>query len=127
MVPSAALIVMDHGSRRPSAHQELEVLVSKLRLDRPNWLIEGAHLELADPRFPVVLENVIKQVPPSCQIYVLPWFLASGRHLNEDVPELIEAARAKHPDYRINLTSHLGDSEVLRQIAWSHVEGIGES
>ena len=118
-----ALIVIDHGSRRPSAHQELLDLVKKLSEMRPEIFVKGAHLELAEPSFPQVLDEVIEELcfeaPLSdIQVQVLPWFLASGRHLNGDIPELIEAAHKKYPQVSIQLVPHLGSSEQLLEIAW---------
>lgn len=112
-----ALIILDHGSRKPTAHLELMDFVARLRADEPEWIIEGAHLELADPRFPEVLEGVVQQGATS--VKVLPWFLATGMHLNEDVPELMDNARTHHPEVKFELLKHLGSSTALQNIAWS--------
>lgn len=116
-----ALLVIDHGSRVPAAHTELMALVEKLRADRPDWMIEGAHLELVEPRFAPVLDQMIQA--GATEIQVLPWFLASGRHLNEDVPTLIQEALVTHPQVKIELLPHLGQSSQLQSIAWQITDG----
>ena len=55
-----------------------------------------AFLELAKP---TLSEAVADLAGKGVQrVIVTPYFLAMGRHLVEDLPRLLEAARAEHPD-----------------------------
>jgi len=53
---------------------------------------------------------------------VAPLFLAQGGHLREDIPNLIAAARKRHPELEFRQLPALGDAPgVLEAIAaWIH-------
>ena len=44
-----ALILVDHGSRRPEAHAHAEWLADRVRERRPGLAVHVAHLEIAEP------------------------------------------------------------------------------
>ncbi len=46
-------------------------------------------------------------------ILVLPYFLNSGRHVHEDIPNIINEARKSRPNISINIASHIGASEIM--------------
>ena len=49
------------------------------------------------------------------EIVVFPYFLAAGTHVAHDIPEAIQAFQAAHPQIKVSLTRHLGDSDLLPQ------------
>ena len=119
-----ALIVIDHGSRNPLAHYELLAFVEKIQaqiLDNPqnstsqNLKVRGAHLELAEPHLDRVVEELHQNGVRDFAI--LPWFLASGRHLCEDIPGLVSILQAKYKDSTFSLKKHLGQEESLVNLA----------
>ena len=44
-----AILLVDHGSRRPEANAQLEALAEQVRAREPGTLVVSAHLELAPP------------------------------------------------------------------------------
>lgn len=48
-------------------------------------------------------------------IVVFPCFLAAGTHVATDIPEEVRVFQAQHPNIRISITRHLGDSDLLPQ------------
>ena len=101
-----ALVILDHGSRRPEAHAQLEVLAAKVRERAPQLFVTVAHLELAAPSLAEAIADCV--AAGAREVCVHPLFLAPGRHLAEDVPGLIEAARTQHPGLSIRLLEALG-------------------
>lgn len=103
-------LLIDHGSRNPTAHQQLNDLCQKLREEK-KIKITCAHLEIAEPYFADILEELCLEKPK--QIKVLPLFIFKGKHLSQDLPEIISNAKERHPDINISLETALGDSPLF--------------
>ncbi len=116
---SRAVVLVDHGSRRPEANAQLEALALLLRAREPGTLVLIAHLEVAPPSIADALGACA-----SAQIgdvVMLPWFLAAGRHTSEDIPRLVAQARALHPELRVRIGEPLGLDEKLVELAMQRI------
>ena len=116
-----ALLLVAHGSRLPEANSEVAQLTEQLREasgDRFE-IVTHAFLEIAEPDIPTGIDVCIAQ--GAAQLWVLPYFLAAGRHVRDDVPALLEQARERYPQATIYLCEHLGAEaslpELLLQLA----------
>ncbi len=104
---SRHILLIAHGSRRESSNHEVEILARKLALLASEFdSVKAAFLEMADPDIASGLGALIEQ--GATEIIVLPYFLAAGRHVVEDVPQEVERIKAAHPDVDIHLSEHLG-------------------
>ena len=104
---SRHILVVAHGSRRESSNHEVEILAKKLALLASEFdSVSAAFLEMAEPNIKTGLNKLIEQ--GANEIIVLPYFLAAGRHVVEDVPEDIETVKAEHPDVKIQVSEHFG-------------------
>ncbi len=108
---SKAVLLVDHGSRRKSAHEELmsagEKLAQQLQERGSALLVEVAHMEIASPS---ILEGVERCVQAGADtIFVVPCFLSRGRHVTEDVPRLVFEAAAKYPALQVQMSPPLLD------------------
>lgn len=117
MTGRRALLLVDHGSRRPDANAL--VLEVALALAASGERTAHAHLELAAPSVPEVLDALYGE--GFREIVVHPFFLAPGRHAAEDVPRLCREAEARLPGLRIRITAPLGRAEDLATLVRSRV------
>ena len=46
-------------------------------------------------------------------VTVLPYFLNSGRHVTEDVPNIVNDCRLQYPHVDLRILPHLGASSVM--------------
>lgn len=107
-----ALLLIAHGSRKASSNQEVAELAQKLaHQDSDFALIGHGFLELTTPKVPDAVENLVKQ--GAKDVTILPYFLAAGMHVSEDLPELLEHAQAAYPDVSFTLLEHLGAAEKM--------------
>lgn len=108
-----ALLLVAHGSRRQQSNDEVTLLADTLsdacNQDFP--IVHAAFLELASPSIPEGIDRCINE--GATRITVLPYFLNSGRHVVEDVPEIVESARSRHPGVEIIVAQHLGASPMM--------------
>jgi sirohydrochlorin ferrochelatase len=116
---SRAVVIVDHGSRRPEANAQLEALASLLRAREPGTLVLTAHLEIEPPSIADALGACA--AARADDVVVLPWFLADGRHTRDDIPRLVAQALALHPGLRVRIGAPLGLDEKLVQLALERV------
>ena len=108
-----ALLLVSHGSRRKQSNDEVLHLAEKVRpLTEHHFdIVHAAFLELAKPLIPEGIQQCIDQGAQS--VLVVPYFLAAGRHVAEDIPNIVKQSRERYPDVEISISSHLGTSDLM--------------
>ena len=103
-----ALIILAHGSRRHESNQEIHSLTQEVRERAKDKFIfvEYAFLELVEPKLISVINDVINK--GAIDVTVLPYFLNSGNHVKQDIPNIIDAAKEEHPDCKFKVTTCIG-------------------
>ncbi len=108
---SSSIILLAHGSRREVANNVLPQLASMIQEDRSFGKVDSAFLQFTSPSLETALEEHIKEGVKN--ITVVPVFLFNGIHLKEDIPEILEKKKEKHPDVNILMAQPLGaDSRI---------------
>ena len=114
-----ALLLIAHGSRRTSSNQEIIDLAQKIANATSEFdHVKGCFLEMAEPSINAAIDELVEQKIE--HIYVLPYFLAAGRHVIEDVPEFIDKAKKQHPQVKFELISYFGSSENIVSSILTH-------
>lgn len=111
-----SLLLIAHGSRRSQSNDEVREMAEKLKrlcADEYN-IIHAGFLELADPLIPDGIKKCIDDGATS--VTVLPYFLNSGRHVIEDIPNIVNETRQHYPDVNIKIASHLGASALMMDL-----------
>ncbi|MEM6955616.1 MAG: CbiX/SirB N-terminal domain-containing protein [Myxococcota bacterium] len=89
-----ALLLVDHGSRRAEANENLLHAAEAVRECAPDLPVFAAHMELAEP---TIAEAFAECAAAGAEeVIVFPWFLARGRHVREDIPRLCAEAAEAH-------------------------------
>jgi sirohydrochlorin ferrochelatase len=111
-----ALLVVAHGSRRQQSNEEVKLLASRLvqNCNEQYPIIHAAFLELADPLIPEGIKLCIDSGAHS--VVVLPYFLNSGRHVVEDIPQIVNDTMKTYPEIEIKIAEHLGSSELMMEL-----------
>ena len=103
------VLLVFHGTRNAQGIAQMHDVVKKLQDRESEKQFHGCFLELVEPRFDQVLFQFLEN--GVSEISIKPMFVLPGRHLNEDIPEIIGNAKAKYPDVHIQLKSPLYDQE----------------
>jgi len=86
------ILLIDHGSRRASSNEQLQLIAKRYQKQLPNnYVVYAAHMEIASPTISDGIEY-LSQIPNMSTILCHPYFLSPGRHVSEDVPTLIREA-----------------------------------
>ena len=109
-----ALLLLAHGTPQAAANAPIYRVAAALRERRYFRRVEAAFLECNPPGVPEALDQLIAAGHDA--IVALPYFLQLGGHVAEDLPRLIRAARARHPQLRLYLAEHLGYHPLLLEV-----------
>ena len=90
------LVVFAHGSRVVAANEAVRAVALEAARQAGMTAHRTAFLELAEPTLSEAVADLAREGVQ--RVIVTPYFLTMGRHLVEDLPRLLEAARAEHPD-----------------------------
>ena len=120
---SLGLILFAHGARDPQWAEPFERLRAKIRAVRPEMPVALAYLELMAPDLGAAVDQL---VATGCRrLRVVPVFLGQGGHVRRDLPQLVDAASARHTAVVIELAPPVGENDaVLDQIVAVCLDGI---
>jgi sirohydrochlorin ferrochelatase len=108
-----ALLLVAHGSRRNQSNSEVLILADKLKghCSEQYAIVHAAFLELAEPEIPEGIKHCVDHGATS--IVVLPYFLNSGRHVTEDIPNIVNSTKRDYPNIDIGIAAHIGGSDLM--------------
>jgi len=111
-----ALLLVSHGSRRSQSNEEVNQLCERLSEDMSESfeIIHSAFLEIASPSIPQGIKQCIEA--GSSSITILPYFLAAGRHVTEDIPSIVNDACQEFPEVSISISRHIGEFEGMSKL-----------
>ena len=116
-----AIILFAHGSRDPLWRAPIEAVAERINQQEgqhPQALARCAYLELCAPDLPTVATEVIAArarftrvngLNSTIKVRIVPMFLGMGKHAREDLPELVVALRAAHPDVQFEVVAAIGE------------------
>jgi sirohydrochlorin cobaltochelatase len=115
-MPSSAVILFAHGAREAEWARPFESVRDNLRSEGRR--VELAYLEIMKPSLEEATRILVAEGIEV--VTVVPLFLAQGKHLKRQLPEMIAALRSDNPRTEFRVTPALGDEpEVLAAItAW---------
>ncbi len=114
-----AILLVSHGSRSPRSRQENIDLLGRLQEKSGIALGEAAFLETDTPSIPEGIDRCASQ--GAREILVMLNFLNSGRHVLEDIPALVEAAKKKYPEIVFRVTPPVGTHPAITDLFLSWI------
>lgn len=109
-----AALVISHGSRTSKTKEQVQALVKKLQSLTGISLIEYAFLEIESPSIPQGITNCVQK--GATEIIILLNFLNAGRHVDVDVPAIVQESREKFPHVEIHITKPVGQHPAIPKL-----------
>ena len=108
------VLVVAHGSRAKETEDTLEAILKMVRAKLPYAVIELAFMEFSER----TLEKGISALAVCGvrEIKIVPYFLFSGVHIKEDIPDMAAECARLYPDIKITMGEPLGVDERLADI-----------
>lgn len=107
------IIVVGHGSRSKAAREVFHRIVEGFK-ESTGTETEGCFMEISEPFIPETIDKMYAEGVR--EITVLPYFLFSGIHIQEDIPEILLSVRNKHTDLKISMAQPIGFHEAMVDI-----------
>jgi sirohydrochlorin ferrochelatase len=107
------LLIIAHGSRHEEAREELRQLaerVAELTAGRIDQVLL-AFLEFDQPDIPAGLAECA--AAGAERVDVLPYFLQAGVHVQQHIPQAVEAAKQRFPHTLFELLPHFGAHDAI--------------
>jgi sirohydrochlorin cobaltochelatase len=115
------LLIVAHGSRKKPSNEEVLALARQI-----GALATGVYdrvacgfVQFAEPTAESQIEKIVSEGVEN--IVLFPFFLGSGSHVSNDIPQLVQETRSRHPGLRIRVTPHLGTLDGLAQLIFDRV------
>ena len=117
-----ALLLVSHGSRRQQSNEEVNRVCEQLKdqMDGSFDVIHSVFLEIALPSIPEGIKQCVDE--GSTSVTVLPYFLAAGRHVSEDIPSIVGDAQREYPGVSFLITPHFGAFDGIPQLVTEALE-----
>lgn len=114
MKEKKGLLIVGHGSRSQEARDTFEETVQLVRRTGEYSLVEGAHMELAQPSIPEMVEKLAAEQVD--EIIVVPYFLYKGIHIKKDIPQIMKELSNKYPRINFKLGEPIGAEPIFTRI-----------
>lgn len=105
----SALVLFAHGARDPEWSLPFRNIQRNVAGRCPGLTVELAFLELMQPALGEVLERLA--ATGHARITIAPLFMAQGGHLRQDLPQLLDEIRERHPAVVLDLLPPVGEAE----------------
>lgn len=107
----SALLLAAHGSPDPEANAPIDAVAAMISSQQRFGTVAVGYLGLNEPAIPTA---IAAQVAAGYRhIVVVPYMLQLGDHTAEDIPAIVAAARARHPETPIVLAAPPGYDPLL--------------
>lgn len=109
----SAYLLIAHGTRDKEGENSFFKFVEEFRAVFPGRQVKPAFLELSHPSIPEGIEACVEG--GAQEIFVLPLMLFPGRHISQDIPLEIQAAKRRFPEVDFHYTGALALSPVREE------------
>lgn len=122
--PAEGVLLFAHGARDPLWARPFEAVAQALRERAPEMPVALGFLEFMTPDLRGAGDALAAK---GCtKVSVVPLFLGAGGHVRKDLPLLLDALRAAHPQTEWRLAPAIGEDAAvvaaMAEAAWRHVQ-----
>jgi len=114
-----SLLLIAHGSRNKQANEDLYWLAEQLQ-KKGFELVEPAFLELAPPDIITAGRACVSK--GALDVLMVPYFLAAGVHVREDLTEARDTLSKEFPDVTFRLAGHLGRHAMMVDMVLARID-----
>ena len=109
-----ALLVMVHGSPRPVANEDMFDVVHVVRERGIFPIVEVGFMEINEPSIPNAIARCVTQGAE--RVVAVPYFLHTGNHVTDDLPNLLEEAQVQYPNVEFVMGDYLGHDPLMADV-----------
>ena len=114
------ILVVAHGSRSKEASEVFNMVLNNFK-SKVKDNVEGCFMEISAPSIQDTIDIMYKK--GIRDLVVVPYFLFSGIHIKEDVPQILKETKDKYKDLKISLAKPIGYNNIIADILRENAEG----
>ncbi len=116
------ILILAHGSREKTTENTLDEIISMLKAELKECIIEIAFLQFSEVNLSKGLDKLVHKGVDD--IKVIPYFLFDGVHIREDIPKEIEEYLKDKSHIKISIGKTLGADKRLAEILVDRVKEV---
>jgi sirohydrochlorin ferrochelatase len=121
-----AILLMAHGSRIPEANDAVREIAAMVESMTDCGIVEVSFREQHLPNIQQGIDTCVLRGAE--RVLLIPYFLFTGAHVQEDLPEEMAKARSRYPHVKFALGGHLGVHRKLAEVVAERIaEGLAET
>jgi sirohydrochlorin cobaltochelatase len=105
------ILLFAHGSRDARWREPVEAVMRRIQAQDAAVHVACAYLELVAPNLPTAARALVDG--GARRIRVVPLFLGMGKHVREDLPQLLDDLRSTYPSIDFSLASAVGEEPAV--------------
>ncbi|MFV0520150.1 MAG: sirohydrochlorin chelatase [Lachnospirales bacterium] len=110
-----SVLIIAHGSKDTKENDAfVEIINMVSEILGSEYIVDGIFISLKDIDFNYKLEELVENGIEN--ITIVPYFLFSGRHIKNTIPNMIKDFVKKYPNIEVNLKNSLGIDRRLAEI-----------
>jgi len=117
-----AILLMGHGSRISEANNALYAIAEMVQKQTGIEIVEVSFREQHAPNIQKGIDACVAR--GASRIVLYPYFLYSGAHVLEDLPEEMEEATRRHPGLEMIMAQPLGVHPKLAEIVSERIADV---
>mgnify|MGYP003341906617 CR=1 FL=1 len=106
-----AIVLFAHGARDPEWSRPFVRMKAELEALRPGARVALAYLERTEPSLEACVAGLHADGVRALRI--VPVFLGAGGHLKSDLPEMVDALKARFPDLSVAVDPPIGEQPLV--------------
>ena len=106
-----AVVLFAHGSRDPLWSRPIEAIAARMAALEPGVPVRCAYLELMQPDLAGAVRALAET--GAQHIRILPMFLGVGKHARHDLPVMVQALAAEHPQLGFHVEPAIGEHPLV--------------
>jgi sirohydrochlorin ferrochelatase len=121
-IERTAVLLIAHGSREPSANDDLNALAGRLAAEGEHPIVVACFLELAEPDIPTGAERCVAR--GATHVLMIPYFLSEGVHLRRDLTAAREELHSRYSGVQFRLGPPLGPHPLLDELVAARIREL---
>lgn len=117
--PRRVVLLIAHGSREEIANQEVREMAIRMETRLEGVPVVACFLDCASPDIPGGFREAVEL--GASEIIAVPFFLATGAHVGQDIPQILEDCSREHSGITVRITAAVGPDPGLDNIALGRV------
>ncbi len=115
------MLIVAHGGRRKESNDEVRRLADRIGENAgPSFdKVTSAFLEISSPQLDSAIADLVDE--GITEIMLFPYFLASGSHVKNDIPSIIEEQKNQYPNVSFSVLPHFGALQGISTLILNHI------